>query len=242
MMNRENLAGDAATHDVETPSEEAIGLWQRAAFLKSAPVDAILALAKSATSRTYLREEIVFLEGEPTAGLFLVATGIVKICRYSKDGREHILHFIQRGDTFNDVSVMDGGPNPATAVAHTDVTLWRIERADLQAAVVRDPALAWAMIENLARRARLLVATVQDLAMRNVRGRLARLLLDQAEASERGATPTPLTQEEIAHHLGTVREVIGRTLRSLAADGLIAIERQQIVIVDRVRLSEEAEI
>ncbi len=241
MTNRANSICDA-THEAEAPLSDTIALWQQASFLKSAPTEAILALAKSATSHTYLREEVIFLEGEPTAGLFLVATGVIKICRYSKDGREHILHFIQRGDTFNDVSVMDGGPNPATAVAHTDVTLWRIERADLQAAVVRDPALAWAMIENLARRARLLVSTVQDLAMRNVRGRLARLLLDQAEASERGATPTPLTQEEIAHHLGTVREVIGRTLRALAADGLIAIERQQIVIVDRARLSEEAEI
>lgn len=241
MTNRATSFG-GATHDAEAPLTDATALWQQAGFLKSAPTEAIWALAKSATSHTYLREEVIFLEGEPTAGLFLVATGVVKICRYSKDGREHILHFIQRGDTFNDVSVMDGGPNPATAVAHTDVTLWRVERTDLHAAVVRDPALAWAMIENLARRARLLVSTVQDLAMRNVRGRLARLLLDQAEASERGATPTPLTQEEIAHHLGTVREVIGRTLRSLAADGLIAIERQQIVIVDRARLSEEAEI
>lgn len=240
MINREDANHGAATYD--TPLADTVALWQRATCLQSAPADAILAVASSATPHTYLREEIIFLEGEPTAGLFLVATGVVKICRYSKDGREHILHFIQRGDTFNDVSVLDGGPNPATAVAHTDVTLWRVARNDLRAAVVRDPALAWAMIENLARRARLLVSTVQDLAMRNVRGRLARLLLDQAEASERGATPTPLTQEEMAHHLGTVREVIGRTLRSLAADGLIAIERQQIVIVDRTRLSEEAEI
>ena len=78
--------------------------------------------------------------------------------------------------------------------------------------------------------------------MRNVRGRLAKLLLEQAETVERGELPTPLTQEEIAHHLGTVREVIGRTLRSLAADGLISIQRQQIVIVDRKRLEEEVEI
>lgn len=242
MTNRENHDNSVVTYGVTPLATDAITLWQQTNFLKSAPTEAILTLAKNATMHTYLREEIVFMEGEPTAGLFLVAAGIVKICRYSKDGREHILHFIQRGDTFNDVSAMDGGLNPATAVAHTDITLWRMERADLHAAVMRDPALAWAMIENLARRARFLVSTVQDLAMRNVRGRLARLLLDQAEASEHGATPTPLTQEEIAHHLGTVREVIGRTLRSLAADGLITIERQQIVIVDRARLSEEAEI
>ena len=75
-----------------------------------------------------------------------------------------------------------------------------------------------------------------------MRGRLARLLLEQAEAAERGETPDPLTQEEIASRLGTVREVIGRTLRGMANDGLISMERQHIVILDRVRLTEEAEV
>jgi CRP/FNR family transcriptional regulator len=227
---------------VNTNLNEPIQRWQQVAFLQSAPVDAIKVLIEVASMRSYAREEFIFLEGEPTAGLFLVENGIVKICRYSKDGREHILHFIRPGETFNDVSVLDGGPNPATAVAHTDVTLHHISRQNLHQVVLDYPEFAWAMIENLSRRARLLVSTVQDLAMRNVRGRLAKLLIDQAEAAERGESLTPLTQEEIAHHLGTVREVIGRTLRSLAADGLIAIQRQQIVIVDRERLKEEAEI
>jgi len=234
--------GSAAEGALDEATVEAGALWRQTAILQSAPAAAIQTLARGATHHTHLRNEVIFLEGEPTAGLFLVATGVVKICRHSKDGREHILHFIGQGETFNDVAVMDGGPNPATAVAHTDIVVWRIAREDLHAVVMRDPALAWAMVENLARRARLLVSTVQDLAMRNVRGRLARLLLEQAEASARGMSPTPLTQEEMAHHLGTVREVIGRTLRSLAADGLIAIERQQIVVVDRERLRAEAEI
>ncbi|MEJ5249040.1 MAG: Crp/Fnr family transcriptional regulator [Caldilinea sp.] len=221
---------------------EAIELWRQAGFLQSAPLEAVRALAEVATPHSYLRNEVIFLEGEPTAGLFLVEAGIVKICRYSKEGREHILHFMQRGDTFNDVSAMDGGTNPATAVAHTDVRLWRITREDLRAIVLNQPALAWAMIENLAHRARRLVNQVQDLAMRNVRSRLAKLLLEQARAVERGESPPPLTQEEMAHYLGTVREVVGRTLRAFIVEGLIEMQRQQIVIVDRKRLEEEAEI
>lgn len=227
---------------VNTTLDDAFQLWRQVAFLQSAPNSAVGVVADAATLRTYTRGEFIFMESEPTAGLFLVESGVVKICRYSKDGREHILHFIQRGDTFNDVSVLDGGPNPATAVAHTDATLWHVTRDDLHAIVLRDSALAWAMIENLARRARMLVATVQDLAMRNVRSRLAKLLLEQAEAAERGESPTPLTQEEMAHYLGTVREVIGRTLRALATDGLIEMQRQQIAIVDRAGLEAEAEI
>lgn len=221
---------------------EVFQLWKQAGFLQSAPPEAVRALAKVATPHAYHRNEVIFWEGEPTAGLFLVETGIVKICRYSKEGREHILHFMQRGDTFNDVSAMDGGTNPATAVAHTDVRLWRISHEDLRRIVLNQPALAWAMIENLARRARRLVNQVQDLTMRNVRSRLAKLLLEQARAAEQGESPLPLTQEEMAHHLGTVREVIGRTLRAFVIEGLIEVQRQQIVILDRKRLEEEAEI
>jgi CRP/FNR family transcriptional regulator len=184
---------------------------------------------------------MIFMEGEPVAGLYLVDEGVVKICRYALDGREHILTLINAGDTFNDVAALDGGPNPACAVAFTAAVVWRIDRIDLKKVVTRYPALAWALIENLAGRSRHLVRVVQDLASRSVRGRLARLLLEQAAISEEGGTPLPLTQEEIASLLGTVREVIGRTLRSLAADGLIAVERQHIVIVDRVGLELEAQ-
>jgi CRP/FNR family transcriptional regulator len=120
--------------------------------------------------------------------------------------------------------------------------LWRLARNDLRRVVQQHPELAWALIENMAGRARLLVSIVHDLSMRGVRGRLARLLLDQAEAAERGEPPDPLTQEEIASRLGTVREVVGRTLRGMANDGLIGLERQQIVILDRIRLTEEAEV
>ena len=227
---------------MNTTHDDAIQLWRQVAFLQSATIHALGAIAEAATLRTYPRGECIFMEGEPTAGLFLVQSGIVKICRYSKDGREHILHFFQHGDTFNDVSVLDGGPNPATAIAHTDAALWHIARQSLHDIVTHDPELAWAMIGNLAGRARMLVSTVQNLAMRTVRSRLAKLLLEQAEASERGESPTPLTQEEMAHHLGTVREVVGRTLRALATDGLIEMQRQQIAIVDRAGLEAEAEI
>jgi CRP/FNR family transcriptional regulator len=75
-----------------------------------------------------------------------------------------------------------------------------------------------------------------------VRGRLARLLLEQAQAAEQGRRPAALTQEEMAARLGSVREVVGRTLRSLAADGIITVDRHRIMVVDRARLEEEAAV
>ena len=226
---------------MRTEQRAIIELWGRVPFLADVGDEPIAALAAVAVRHTYAQGQTIFLEREPVAGIFLIEEGVVKICRYSIDGREHILTLLQLGETFNDVAALDGGPNPACAVAFTDVVTWQIERANLQSVVTRYPRLAWALIENLAGRTRHLLGVVQDLAARSVRGRLARLLLEQAAVSAEGGTPIPLTQEEMAALLGTVREVIGRTLRSLAADGLIAVERQHIVIVDRAGLELEAQ-
>lgn len=219
-----------------------IDLWARVPFLADVGDDALAALAAVAVRQSFTQGQTIFLEGEPVAGIYLIEAGAVKICRFALDGREHILALLHEGETFNDVAAMDGGPNPACAVAFSDAVTWRIDRTELRGVVIRYPALAWALIENLAGRTRHLVRVVQDLASRSVRGRLARLLLEQAAHHEEGGAPMPLTQEEMASLLGTVREVVGRTLRSLAADGLIAVERQNIVIVDRAGLELEAQV
>lgn len=225
-----------------TVSQAPVELWRKAPYLQDVSAEALADLAAVATRHVYAQGQMIFLEGDPTGGLYLVEQGTVKICRYAADGREHILHLVHPGDTFNDVSALDGGGNPACALAFTDVAVWRVARNDLRQVAARHSELSWSLIESLARRARYLVNIVQDLAMRNVKGRLARLLLEQAEAAEQGLPPVALTQEEMASRLGTVREVVGRALRSLAAENVISMERQRIVIVDRQRLREAAEV
>lgn len=227
---------------MSTISHSILELWRKVSYLEDVSNAALADLAAAAIRHTYAQGQMIFLEGEPNQGLYLVEQGTVKICRFAADGREHILHLVPAGDTFNDVAALDGGPNPACATAFNDVTLWRVPRSELRRVAAQHPELSWALVESIARRARYLVNVVQDLAMRNVRGRLARLLLEQAEAAERGAPPVALTQEEMASRLGTVREVVGRALRSLAAENVISMEKQRIVIVDRTRLQEVAEV
>lgn len=198
------------------------------------------ALIQVAVERTYSAGQPIFWEGEPVSGLFVIADGTVKISRHSVEGREHILHLLHSGDTFNDVAAMDGGTNPATARAYTDVVVYMIPRERLKYIVDQHADLAWALIESMARRARHLVMMVENLSMRSVRGRLARLLLEQAQANETDAVPRLLTQEEMASHLGTVREMVGRCLRALSAEGIIEFDRHQIVILDAERLAEAA--
>lgn len=220
---------------------DTLTLWRSVPFLKGLDEPTIRTLALVATARRYSAGDTIFIEGEPVSGFFLIDEGHVKISRFSKEGREHIFHIMGRGDTFNEVAALDGGPNPAWAIAHSDCLVWRIARPDLHRIATERPALAWALIESISRRTRHLVATVQELAMLNVRGRLAHLLLGQAEAVERGDLPFALTQEEMASHLGTVREVVGRALRSLAAEGIIEFDRNRIVVLDRARLRDQAE-
>ncbi len=219
-----------------------IDLFLRVPYFASQPREVLEMLADAAVAKYYPAGSIIFSEGEMTCSLYVVESGIVKICRIGKDGREHILHFIYPGDTFNDVAVMDGGPNPATAVAYTDATTCCISRSDLQHIARCYPSVAWALLESIARRTRHLIGVVENLSMRNVRGRLAHLLLEEAEAQRTHAIPRMLTQQEMASRLGTVREMVGRALRGLAADGIIEFDRHQIVILDPERLAEEAEV
>ena len=202
-------------------------------------------VARRAQRLTLLPGEMVFLEGEPCAGLFVIETGQVKVFKTSVEGREQTLHILGPGHSFNDVAVLDGGSNPANALAIDAVVVWRLAREDIRLLVQHHPALAWALLEHVARRARFLVSVVEDLGLRSVKARLAKLLLEEAQRSadtdsvERSQL---LTQQEMASRLGTVREMIGRALRSLAEDGAIQIDRHRIVVVDRTRLEAQAQL
>lgn len=211
-------------------------------YLRALPPGAIQAIAAAATWHRYGADCVIFQEGDAVGDLFVVQAGMVKISRLSLDGREHILLLVQPGETFNEVAVLDGGPSPATATAHGDTTVWRVARDDLQAIALSYPQLAWAMAAYLAGRTRHLVGLVEDLSLRNVRGRLARLLLDASQAAQADIVPRLLSQEEMAAQLGTVREVVNRTLRNLADEGMIQFDRHRIVILQPQRLAQEAEV
>jgi CRP/FNR family cyclic AMP-dependent transcriptional regulator len=199
------------------------------------------AVTEVARMRHYSPDEIIFLEGDPCAGLFIVQSGRVKIFEISVEGREQSLHFVGPGRSFNDVAALDGGPNPATVVAMQPTTCVFIDRDSMVRLVKSYPTLAMAVIESIAARTRHLVTLVEDLSFRSVQARLARLLLEEAQARGRGdQVPRLMTQQEMAARLGTVREVVGRALRALEDRGVIRIQRHRIVILDRKELERQA--
>jgi CRP-like cAMP-binding protein len=173
--------------------------------------------------------------------MYLVVHGHVKIARTSAGGREQVLYVLGPGSHFNTVPMFDGGTCPANAQALTAVTLLALPRERLQGVVEQHPALALALLKEFTGRLRHLVNLVDDLALHTVQGRLAGLLLEQAAAAERGELLPPLTQAEMAARLGTVREMVGRALKTFEALGLLRIERGVITLVDRAGLAAQRE-
>ena len=189
-------------------------------------------VAQEIIERRYTAGQIIFLEGEPGAGLHLVASGLCKVYRLSEGGREHVLATLDPGDSCNEVAVVDGGPNPANLAALKDSTLWIISAEALERLRHNHPSLNDMIIRNLAMRCRQLVQRVYNLSFLSVTGRLAAFLLEQIDGQNK-LNRLNWTQDQIAAHLGTVREMVTRAFKELQQAQLIKINRQHIEILDR---------
>jgi CRP/FNR family cyclic AMP-dependent transcriptional regulator len=205
------------------------------------PEAALRDLAEIAVALERQAGSLIFQADEPSPGLFIVRAGRVKVVRESPSGREQVLHVVEAGQHFNLVPAFDGGPCPASAIAMSDVRLLLVPTGGLLGAARRHPDLALALLAEAGARLRGLVRLVDDLALHTVQSRLARMLLEQATAAEAGAPRPPLTQAEMAARLGTVREMVGRSLKTFEQLGLISVARGTIALVDRAGLEAQAE-
>lgn len=188
------------------------------------------AFAAHAKGRTFEADATIFLEGEPSAGLWLIESGSVKIYKLSREGQEHILHLLGPGDSFNDIAAVDGRANPASAAALSLVKAWVLPSAVLLAALQEDNELARGVIAMLTQRVRALARQIEDLTLYSSTARLARFLLRQAENPSLAAAG--ITRKAIAAYLATTPETVSRTLRTLQEAGAIQFDRHRIMIVD----------
>lgn len=197
-------------------------------------------IARTVIRQEYQEDQIIFLEGEPCAGLYIVDSGWLKAVKISADGREQVVHFLSAGETFNAISIFSEKANPATVIALEPSVVYIIPRATIIQLLEEYPAFARHIIEDLSQRVLHLLGLVEDLSLRTVEARLARYLLKYAsnETLERRRWTT---QAEIAARLGTVPDVLNRALRTLADAGLIEVKRQQIQILDRPGLELKAQ-
>lgn len=200
------------------------------------------ALAARAVERRFPAAQMLFHEGEPCAGIFLIVEGTVKIFKTSSGGREMMLSLESAPASVAELPLFDGGPYPASVRAVEDTVALFINKTDFQQVCRQYPDVALKVLAVVGRRLRHLVMVVESMTFGSVTQRLARLLLDAAQQAGGNAFDFPLTHQELASRLGTVREVVSRNLGRFRAEGLLKIDGRQFTIVDREGLQRESEV
>jgi len=185
--------------------------------------------------------EILLIEGERSQTAYVVESGWLKSSKSSLNGREHVLQFIGAGETINETNVLADTTNATSITALEPSVLYAIRRDVILSVLNRYPQLAQIIIQKLADTVQFLFTVIEDISLRSIEARLARYLLDQA-SGDILYRPKWATQAELANHLGTVPNVLHRTLRNLEQEGLIKVERQQIKILDARGLVQRASL
>jgi|APSaa5957512622_1039677.scaffolds.fasta_scaffold50714_2 CRP/FNR family transcriptional regulator, dissimilatory nitrate respiration regulator len=221
--------------------QSAHDILKAASFFSDLTPDARTSLERAASRRTYNTEQAILLEGDPCSGMYILEDGWLKVSKIGMDGREQILKTLKSGDVFNALSVFTDAPSQATITALETSTIWLIQRKTLIKLINEYPSLAHQVIGELAGKVQYLIRMVEDLSLRSVEARLARLLLEQAQ-DESVQRQRWATQAEMSSRLGTVPDVLNRALRKLAEKKMIRVERHQIQILDKEGLKTIAQI
>ncbi len=198
--------------------------------IETLPEELIAKIGRRAAVRNFSKNAIIVTEGDDTDSLYVLLSGRVKVFVSGEEGRELEVNRIGQGGYFGEV-VIDGGPRSASVVALEDCRCAIVHKAELSRFFADMPEFAEHVMRKLAHRVRILTESVRDLALMDVYGRVARLLLELAEAVDgRLIIPEKLTQKDIAQRVGCSREMISRIFSDLAAGGYVRKEGGMIVI------------
>ena len=201
-------------------------------------------LSQRTIPRHYKAGEIVFSEGEPCAGLYVVEAGQVRIYKSSAGGREQVLSVDGAGSSIAELPVFDGGNYPASVTAIDDATLLFVSKQDFQALCLAHPQVALKVLRVVGARLRRLVGIIEELSFTTVRHRLASFLLRLAakEGKRTGdglEVTLPISNQELAAQIGTVRELVSRNLSRLQAEGMLKMDGRTLIICDPKALEAE---
>ena len=202
------------------------------------------ALARRVSSKRCMHGELLFSEGDPCIGLFLIASGKIRIFKMSPNGREQVLAVEGPGSSFAELPVFDGGNYPASASVLEDAELLFISRKDFHNFCLEHPDVALKVIAVVGSRLRRLVGIIEELSFTTVRQRLIALILRLAQedgASSKTGISIELTKShhELAAEMGTVRELVSRNLGRLQAEGFLHVDGRKLIVRDLEALKRE---
>ena len=192
----------------------------------------------------YAPGELIFAEGDPCAGLYIVESGNIRIFKSSSDGREQVLSIDGAGSSVAELPVFDGGPYPASGSAVGDATLLLLRKQDFQALCLAHPEVALKVLKVVGARLRRLVGIIEELSFTTVRRRLAsylfRLAQQEGKRTADGIEITlPANNQELAAQIGTVRELVSRNLSRLQHEGILTVDARSVVVRNLAALEAE---
>jgi CRP/FNR family transcriptional regulator, cyclic AMP receptor protein len=193
-------------------------------------------LAQRAVPRNFQAGEMVFVEGQPCTGLYVIEVGHIRIFKTSTGGREQVLGIEGPGSSVAELPVFDGGNYPASVAAIQDSTLLFVSKQDFQALCLAHPQVALKVLRVVGARLRRLVGIIEELSFTTVRHRLASFLLRTAKTAKEAGTALevtlPASNQELASQIGTVRELVSRNLSRFQAEGMLELKGRIVMIRD----------
>ena len=217
----------------------------RVAIFSSLSESEVAFLAQHAVTRHFDAGEIVFTEGEPCAGMYVVESGNIRIYKSSASGREQVLSIEGPGSSVAELPVFDGGNYPASVAAVDQATLLFISKQDFQSLCLAHPQVALKVLRVVGARLRRLVGIIEELSFTTVRHRLASYLVRLAAGKEGTRVSTgveitlPASNQELAAQIGTVRELVSRNLSRLQAEKMIQIDGRKVTVLNLKLLEAE---
>jgi len=192
---------------------------------------ALAEIEQHGTVKSFRKNTIVINQDDETYSLYVILSGSVRVFISGEDGREAVLNHQGAGDYFGDLALIDKQPRVASVMTTEASRFMIISREDFMACLSKNPEIAINLIKPMTSRMRMLARNVSNLALLDVYGRVARVLLEEAEEQDDGEMVTEkLTQQEIADMVGASRAMVSRILKDLKAGGYISVNKKRITI------------
>ena len=214
----------------------------RVEHFKRFPEAARTEIVNAGQIRAFPAGSLIFREGEPSTGMFVLFKGHVHLCKAGPQGQQSIVAEIEPVIMFNEVTVLDHGPNLTTALALHDCMTWNISFENFQALLQRYPIVGTSLLRVLAKRTRNLLSQYEDLSFRSVVARTAKLLLDLSEHGTVTIDRKAFTNADMASKISTVPEALSRSLKILKKNGDIVCTRAAIKVKQPQTLEKFAQI
>ena len=223
------------------PSMKALSYIKNSLLFAGLDNDELQSLVNTITIKKLKKGEILFLDGDPASGFYIVFEGRIRVFKSNPDGKEYTIHVINAGQIFAEVAIFEVKHFPASSMAIERSTVGFFPKDRFLALIKEYPDISLKIIGSLARFLHEYNQMVEDLALKEIPARIAKYLLTKAGAVNKEVIDLDIKKAELALKLGTIGETLSRNLKKMKDNGIIKVNNLQITILDFDRLSSIAD-